>query len=534
MRISMTICNFAFALVCLFCAVHARRTIRRAEKDESPKSLRALASFLRESAPEAGFQVGGASHRPAVASGNQKRTRTVQCADKRILVPEFPEVCDQTGLTLTRYMCEIARANPDLQDLETLIASIQTACKTINSLVQRSHITGLVGYAEGGGSINVQGEEQKTLDVMTNDVLKRALRFTGKMGVIASEEEDNPVDTTDDAGLASYDTRALMDETGRYTAVFDPLDGSSNVDAGIPTGTIFGIFEDNVECMVPEDGCDDAAQENDEECEINSPVTEECLKATLQPGNSLVASGYCLYSSSTFFCLTLGAGVNIFTLDPYIGEFVLTHKDVKVPERGAIYSMNEANRVAWDAPLRTYITDLQEGKGESGKKYSSRYIGSMVGDVHRTLLYGGLFGYPADSKNQNGKLRLLYEAAPMAYLVEQAGGLALTGKTRIMDLIPQNVHQRVPVILGSPDDVRECRKYYDIFTGSQTMDDSEEAKNIRARCMTRLTPNQLLDTTMDKQPDSIALDTTGDGTVDKVVKLAEAPPEALKAAGVKV
>ena len=149
--------------------------------------------------------------------------------------------------------------------------------------------------------------------------------------------------------------------------------------------------------------------------------------------------------------------LQIFTLDISIGEFVLTHPDVQLPSRGGIYSFNEANRVYWDPPLRSYVEDIQQGLGESGKRYSSRYIGSMVGDVHRTLLYGGIFGYPADAKNTNGKLRLLYEAAPMAYLIEQAGGLALTGKTRIMDLIPQNVHQRVPVILGSPDDVREVR-----------------------------------------------------------------------------
>jgi fructose-1,6-bisphosphatase I len=437
--------------------------------------------------------------------------------EKKVLIPVFPEACEYTGITLTRYMNEVARANPELLDLETLIASIQTACKTINMLVERAHITGLVGYADGGGSINVQGEEQKTLDVVTNDVLKKALRFTGKMGVIASEEEDTPVEVGDFSGLPEYDTQALMDETGRYTAVFDPLDGSSNVDAGIPTGTIFGIFEDDQTCIVPEEGCEPEDPEP-EDCDV-SAVSAQCLAATLQPGTSLVASGYCLYSSSTFFALTLGAGVQIFTLDTQIGEFVLTHPNVKIPERGAIYSMNEANRQMWDQPLRSYIEDIQSGQGESGKAYSSRYIGSMVGDVHRTLLYGGVFGYPADAKNRNGKIRLLYEAAPMAYLVEQAGGLATTGKTRIMDLVPQNVHQRVPVILGSPDDVKECRRYYDAFTASATMDGSDEAKAIRARCFTRLTPGQLVDTTMTKEPDSIALDTTGDGTVDRVVPI---------------
>jgi len=440
--------------------------------------------------------------------------------NRNVLIPVFPEACEYTGITLTRYMNEVARANPELLDLETLISSIQTACKTIKMLVERSQLTGLVGYADGGGSINVQGEEQKTLDVITNDVLKKALRFTGKMGVIASEEEDIPVEVGDSSGLPVYDTTALMDETGRYTAVFDPLDGSSNVDAGIPTGTIFGIFEDDQTCIVPEEGCEPDLVKPDEECD--DTVTEasaQCMAATLQPGTSLVASGYCLYSSSTFFCLTLGAGVQMFTLDTSIGEFVLTHPNVKVPDRGSIYSMNEANRPFWDPPLRAYVEDIQLGKGESEVMYTSRYIGSMVGDVHRTLLYGGLFGYPADAKNRNGKIRLLYEAAPMAYLVEQAGGLATTGKTRIMDLVPQNVHQRIPVILGSPDDVRECRRYYDAFTSTATMDDSEEARSIRTRCFSRLTPGQLLDTTMDTTPDSIALDTTGDGTVDKVVPI---------------
>ena len=325
----------------------------------------------------------------------------------------------------------------------------------------------------------------------------------------------------EDEGIGTYDTKALMDETGRFTAVFDPLDGSSNVDAGIPTGTIFGIFEDNAECIIPEEGCidDDMSAPPPDDCDVSSEVSQACLTSTLQPGNSLVCSGYCLYSSSTFFCLTLGAGVQIFTLDTQIGEFVLTHPNVQLAKRGKIYSFNEANRKAWDPPLRAYIDDIQSGEGESGKQYTSRYIGSMVGDVHRTLLYGGIFGYPADMKNKNGKLRLLYEAAPMAYLIEQAGGLALTGKTRIMDLIPQSVHQRVPVILGSPDDVREVRKYYDIFTGSETMDDSDEAVAIRERCFARLTPGQLLDTTMDKVVDSIAVDSTGDGKVDKIVKL---------------
>jgi fructose-1,6-bisphosphatase I len=170
--------------------------------------------------------------------------------------------------------------------------------------------------------------------------------------------------------------------------------------------------------------------------------------------------------------------VNIFTLDRQIGEFVLTHRNVIIPKRGKIYSFNEANRWDWDQPLIDYVTDVQKGKGESGKQYSGRYIGSMVGDVHRTLLYGGIFGYPATKKNPEGKLRLLYEAAPISFLMEQAGGLSTTGKSRIMDLVPTNVHQRVPCLMGSPEDILEVQKYFvkaEASTGSKSSSKSVSA-----------------------------------------------------------
>jgi len=246
----------------------------------------------------------------------------------------------------------------------------------------------------------------------------------------------------------------LKDEGEPIVAVFDPLDGSSNVDAGIPTGTIFGIFNN-----IPAD-----------ECPVNDFGTDEeqqlglCLAQSLQAGTSLLAAGYCLYSSSTFLCLTVGNGVNIFTLDKNIGEFVLTHPDVRIPSRGKIYSFNEANRWEWDVPLRDYVTNIQQGKGQSRQRFSCRYIGSMVGDVHRTLIYGGVFGYPATANNPDGKLRLLYEAAPMSFLIEQAGGVSVTGRDRIMDVHPKSVHQRVPCIMGSPEDVMEMKSYYDAST----------------------------------------------------------------------
>merc|ERR1712078_466533 len=336
--------------------------------------------------------------------------------------------------TLSRYMIEQAKQSKDMQEMESLMTSIQFACKQIASLVARAGISDLTGLEEGGGSVNVQGEEQKKLDVISNDVLKSSLRFSGKLGVIASEEEDVPV---------------VVDElySGEYVATFDPLDDSSNIDAAISTGTIFGVFKAPEECLIDGDGSDLSIQE------------EKCLEATLQPGSNLVAAGYCMYSSSTILVMTTGNGLNGFTLDPTVGEFILTHPNIQIPKRGKIYSMNEANYFDWDPKLQGYVDKLKKGEGETGTKYSSRYIGSMVGDVHRTLLYGGIFAYPGDKKNTNGKLRLLYEAAPMSMIFEQAGGKSITGPdNRVLDLVPEKVHQRCPVFIGSPEDVDELEK----------------------------------------------------------------------------
>lgn len=320
--------------------------------------------------------------------------------------------------------------------------------------------------------------------------MKDALKWSGQLATLASEEEDTPVGIEVSAEEADFwgwgSDSVILDNTGRYVAVFDPLDGSSNVDAGIPVGTIFGIFEQS-ECDI-EEGIDFSDGIDADE--------EKCLADTLQPGNNLVAAGYCLYSSATSFVFTIGSGVYGFTLDERIGEFVLTHPDMKIPNRGKIYSFNEANRWDWDRPMQQYVTDIQQGLGDTKTKYSSRYIGSMVGDVHRTLQYGGIFGYPADRKNQNGKLRLLYEAAPMAFLLEQAGGLALTGKNRIMNIPPSSVHQRVPCILGSRDDVLEMRRYY------VQSDDPE----LIARCKDRLTGSQLDKVTTDKGAQELTAD----------------------------
>ncbi len=234
----------------------------------------------------------------------------------------------------------------------------------------------------------------------------------------------------------------LFEETDKYVVVFDPLDGSSNVDAGIPTGTIIGVYE------------------HDENCVVDGDIQDQCLANTLQPGTKLVAAAYCLYSSSTFFVLTLGNGVYMFTLDEEIGEFVLSKPNVKIPESSSIISFNEANLEKWDEPMKKTVKAWRDGTGASGKRYSSRYIGSMVGDVHRTLLYGGVFGYPADTKNTSGKLRLLYEGAPMSFIMEQAGGLSTTGTERVMEITPEFVHQRVPIVMGSKNCVQEVIDAY--------------------------------------------------------------------------
>lgn len=384
---------------------------------------------------------------------------------------DFTGICDETGVTLNRYMLEMWRRGAVDEDIQSIFNSIREATKVIANLVNRAPLrqAELLGLQ---GEVNVQGEDQKKLDVITNDVLKKALQYTGKLGTIASEEEDNPVPGTgrmDEAvGEVVTGDEAILAETGQYVCVFDPLDGSSNVDAGIAVGTIFGVFkeaDDNI-CAIPS---------NPEDL---SEVEAACLAQTLQPGKSLVAAGYVLYSSSVELVFTIGQGVVGFTLDESIGEFVLSRPSITIPKRGNIYSVNEANIFDWDAPMRDYIRDIQQGKGQTGKKYSLRYIGSMVGDVHRTLLYGGVFAYPADKKNQDGKLRLLYEAAPMSFIVEQAGGKSITGHSRVMDIPPVKVHQRVPIILGSMEDVEECQKYYD------ESDDPE----LKARCLSRLNP----------------------------------------------
>jgi fructose-1,6-bisphosphatase I len=326
--------------------------------------------------------------------------------------------------TLTTWLLDQEKQGNIDTELATVISSIALACKQIGSLVNRAGISNLTGLA---GEQNVQGEDQKKLDVVSNTVFANCLRSSGRTGILASEEEDAPV---------------AVEETysGDYVVVFDPLDGSSNIDAGISVGSIFGVYAPSEECRIED-------MDNPEE------MMEKCILNVCKAGNELLAAGYCLYSSSTVLVLSIGQGVWGFTFDPLVGEFILSHPDIKIPQEGKIYAFNEGNYNGWTPDLQSYIDSLKDGAKWGGSPYSARYIGSLVGDFHRTLLYGGIYGYPGDTKNVNGKLRLLYECAPMSFLAEQAGGKGSTGFERVLDIVPEAVHQRVPLFVGSTKEV---------------------------------------------------------------------------------
>jgi len=323
-------------------------------------------------------------------------------------------------ITLTRHVLhEHLNLGDDVSgDLTMLLTAIQVTSKFIATNVRKARLINLVGLA---GEVNVQGEEQKKLDVLSNDIMVNALRASGKTAVLVSEELEDAIIIED-----KY--------KGKYCVVFDPLDGSSNIDAGVNIGTIFGIYK-------------------------IKPGSSGTVQDVLRPGSEMVAAGYTMYGSSANLVLSTGHGVNGYTLDASLGEFILTHPDIRIPPRGKIYSFNEGNSMYFYPPVAAYLKSIKY-PAPPKTPYSSRYIGSMVGDVHRTLLYGGIFGYPDDKKSKSGKLRLLYEAFPMAFLTEQAGGIATTGSKRILDIVPTSIHQRCSVFLGSKDDVHDLMKFY--------------------------------------------------------------------------
>jgi fructose-1,6-bisphosphatase I len=319
-------------------------------------------------------------------------------------------------ITIDRHIVDKQAQYPAATgELSKLLYDVALTAKVINRETTKAGLVDILGLT---GQVNIQGEEVQMLDEFANDRFVRSFDHGGNLCAMASEEEEGIIPIPEQFKL------------GKYVLLYDPLDGSSNIDANVSIGSIFSIYKRKTE---------------------KGPGTmEDCVRK----GSEQVAAGYVLYGSSTMLVYTTGHGVFGFTLDPSIGEFLLSHDNIKIPAKGHIYSLNEGYRAYLDDGTRRFIEYLQQEDTATGRPYSARYIGSMVADVHRTLLYGGIFLYPATKKSPKGKLRLLYEANPMAFIVEQAGGTATDGKRRILDIQAEELHQRTPVYLGSEEDMK--------------------------------------------------------------------------------
>ena len=328
-------------------------------------------------------------------------------------------------VTIQRHIVEQERLYPKATgDFTGLLWDLTLAAKTISREVNKAGLADILGLT---GEQNVHGEVVKKLDVYANERICKAMDHGGHLCIMASEENEDIIPIPDEF------------PKGKYVLLFDPLDGSSNIDANVSVGTIFSIHK------------------------RKTPGKEATIEDCLRKGAEQVAAGYIVYGSSTMMVYTTGSGVHGFTLDPSIGEFLLSHESIKIPSKGKIYSINEGNASTWDEGTKKYIAYLKESDQTTGRPYSLRYIGSLVADFHRNLLYGGIFLYPADCKDPKKpkpKLRLLYEAAPLAFIVEQAGGLASTGKERIMDIQATELHQKVPLIIGSKEDVLIYERFF--------------------------------------------------------------------------
>jgi fructose-1,6-bisphosphatase I len=329
------------------------------------------------------------------------------------------------GESLTQFILHEQRKTSSASgEFSLLLNDIAAACKAIGHEVNRGALAGNLGLA---GTQNVQGEAQKKLDIISNELFLRSLEWTGHFAAMASEENDEIIPIR--AGLPR----------GKYLVCFDPLDGSSNIDLNLSVGTIFSILR-----------CPDGA----------SAPTET---AFLQPGTQQVSAGFCIYGPTTILVLTTGNGVNGFTLDRDIGEFILTHADIRIPAETSEFAINMSNRRFWEAPVQRYVEECVLGdEGTRKRNFNMRWIASLVAEVYRVLTRGGLFMYPADTREpySQGRLRLMYEANPMSFIVEQAGGMSSTGRERILDIQPRDIHQRIPVILGSRNEVERLISYH--------------------------------------------------------------------------
>jgi fructose-1,6-bisphosphatase I/sedoheptulose-1,7-bisphosphatase len=334
--------------------------------------------------------------------------------------------------TLTRYLIEQRRRFPQASgDLNALVLDVSLACKAIARLVAMGSLDDASAPRPAGGALNVQGEVQKPLDVLSNDVFLRMNDWSGQLAGMASEEMDTP-----------YQIPASLPR-GKYLLVFDPLDGSSNIDVNVSVGSIFSILR------APQEVIDSGRD-----------VVEADF---LQPGATQVAAGYALYGPTTMLVLSVGDGVAGFTLNPNLGEFVLTHPDIRVPADTQEFAINTSNSRFWEPPVKRYVDECLAGKtGPRGKDFNMRWIASMVAEAHRILMRGGVFMYPRDTKDpaKPGRLRLLYEGNPIGFIVEQAGGRASTGRQPILNVAPSSLHQRVPLVFGSRHEVERIERYH--------------------------------------------------------------------------
>jgi fructose-1,6-bisphosphatase I len=319
-------------------------------------------------------------------------------------------------LTIQQHILQEQKRFPGASgEFSWLLSGITLATKMIQARVRRAGLSDILGEA---GEINIQGEAQQKLDVYANEAMMHCLSARASIGVLASEENEHPR------------MSAQCSQEAKYAVVFDPLDGSSNIDVNVSVGTTFSILK-----RPPGADCDDP------------------IEWVLQPGSKQVAAGYVVYGSSTVLVYSVGNGVHGFTLDPSVGAYVLSHENIQMPPQGKYYSVNEAYAGGFPAGYGEFLDRLRSGA--LGRRYTSRYIGSMVSDIHRTLLTGGVFLYPPTQDHPDGKLRLLYEANPIAFLVEQAGGMATNGNARVLDVLPETIHQRTPLVVGGSVEMKE-------------------------------------------------------------------------------
>jgi fructose-1,6-bisphosphatase I/sedoheptulose-1,7-bisphosphatase/fructose-1,6-bisphosphatase I len=328
--------------------------------------------------------------------------------------------------TLSKFLIQQLKGSPELSDLAALLVDIAAAVKAISAMTAKGELGDVLGSLE---TQNVQGEIQKKLDVMSNTAFVNTFALGGLVAGLASEEMDDPV------------VIEAQDGPGRFLAIFDPLDGSSNIDINVSVGSIFSVLR--------------APQGHAPE-----------VKDYLLSGREQIAAGYAIYGPSTMLVLTVGKGTHGFTLDREVGNFILTHRDMQVPADTSEFAINASNERFWEPPVQRYVAECKNGRTDvRGRDFNMRWIASMVADIHRILLRGGVFMYPKDTKDPTkpGRLRLMYEANPMSFVVEQAGGIGSTGRQRILDIQPEQIHQRVPVIIGSRNEVDRIERYHQDF-----------------------------------------------------------------------